>query len=121
MLSLPTTVFVLTVALVGIAKADAIVSCEIHSKFSCSTARCDSVASSVANRIDLERGTYSRCDSRGCDDYNAVISRSGDFLNIALPEHGMLAKVSTIDGGFLEVVTVGLSTLISSGTCVQAK
>jgi hypothetical protein len=115
-------VVVLTTALAGCsASANASVRCVIQPKYSCSPEGCESVKPSVSIRIDPERGTYSRCDFKGCDDYAAAISRSGDFVNVALPERGMLAKVSTSDGGFVEIVTLGLGTLVSYGTCTAAE
>jgi hypothetical protein len=53
----------------------------------------------------------------GCDDYDALISRSGDFVNVALPEHGRLAKMSQSDGGFVEVATLGTAALVRYGHC----
>ena len=115
-------VVVLTTALAGCsAPAYASVRCAIQAKYSCSPEGCEGVKPSVSSRIDLERGTYSRCDTKGCEDYAAAISRSGDFANVALPERGMLAKVSMSDGAFVEIVTLGLGTLVSYDTCTAAE
>lgn len=94
----------------------ATVKCQITQKYNCSSNSCENVVPTITSHIDTKGSTYSRCDAKGCDDYRASVTKSGDFINIALPERGMLAKIS-IDNGFVEVATVGLTTLISYGVC----
>ena len=72
----------------GAREAGAGVRCDADAKFSCSPAGCETAAPGATARIDPERRVYSRCDARGCDEYDALISRSGDYVNVALPEHG---------------------------------
>jgi hypothetical protein len=93
------------------------VRCDVDAKFSCGPRGWEGVAPGTSARIGPERWVYSRCDARGCDDHDALISRSGDFVNVALPEHGMLAKLSLSDGGFVEVATLGTAALVSYGRC----
>ena len=73
----------------------------------------------ITNIIDWEQKTYSRCDAKGCDTYPAQISQSGLFYNIGVPQHGLLAKVWANSQApmFVENFTLGLSTLVSHGTC----
>jgi hypothetical protein len=102
----------------GAREAGASVRCDVDAKFSCGPRGCESAALGVTARIEPERRVYSRCDARGCDDYDdALISRSGDFVNVALPEHGMLAKLSLSDGAFVEVAALGTAALVSYGRC----
>jgi hypothetical protein len=99
-------------------EAGATVRCDVDAKFSCGPAGCGSVAPGVTARIDPERRFYAWCDARGCDKYSgALVSRSGDFVNVALPEHGLLAKLALSDGAFVEVATLGTTTLLSYGRC----
>ena len=91
--------------------------CDVKQKFLCNQTGCQSTAPTIFSRIDTDQRTYSRCDQKGCDDYQAAISRSGDFMLIALPERGLLAKVSLSNGGFLEVATLGLDAYVSYGQC----
>jgi hypothetical protein len=38
-------------------------------------------------------------------------------VNVALPEHGMLAKLAPSNGAFVEVATLGTAALVSYGRC----
>lgn len=91
--------------------------CDISVKFNCEPTGCAPSERTVFNMIDPDRGIYARCDMEGCDEYLATMSVSGDHVNIALPERGMLAKIALDDGAFVEVATLGMSTLVSFGTC----
>ena len=68
--------------------------CEIATKNACGETGCRPGNITVWNLIDLEARRYSRCDRKSCDHYPANISVSGLFYNIAVPERGMLAKLS---------------------------
>jgi hypothetical protein len=104
--------------LLGIAdSASAAVRCDFSEKYRCFAGGCTPANLSVFIRLDHEAGTYERCDTRGCDSYTATYNRSGEFVNVALPERGVLAKLSLGDGKFLEVATLGLDTLAGFGTC----
>jgi hypothetical protein len=94
--------------------------CDITTKFACSsTGGCQANTLGVFNRIDLDRCKFSRCDSRGCDDYDAVIQRSGEFILIDVPGRGIFAKLSTDGSEFVEVTSLGTSILASFGSCRQ--
>lgn len=65
-------------------------------------------------------GKYSRCDSVGCDTYDARISKSGQFLEIEVPGHGVLAKLDLDTLKFLEVVTLTTDVVyLSWGYCSE--
>lgn len=95
------------------------VRCDITAKFACSSTGCQPNRLGVFNRIDLDRRKFSRCDSRGCDDYDAVIQRSGEFILIDVPGRGIFAKLSTDGSEFVEVTSLGTSILASFGSCRQ--
>lgn len=97
--------------------ASAQVTCTIASKFSCGPQGCKQGTPTIVIRVDEERQQYSRCDAKGCDDYAAVFSRSGMFVNISMPKNGVMAKMTEDGPSFLEVVTVMDVPLISFGTC----
>ena len=69
------------------------------------------------NVVDLDRKTIARCDSAGCDTYDATISESGIFLNIAVPLNGLMAKLTPATGEFVEVVTLVGQVYTSFGSC----
>jgi hypothetical protein len=92
--------------------------CSIVEKMTCVQGKgCQTIENKIVIRIDAERKIYSRCDSSGCDDFSAQFSVSGQFLNIALPANGMLAKVSIDGSSFTELATQGTSVLLSFGSC----
>ncbi|CAN7198061.1 hypothetical protein [Ensifer adhaerens] len=96
--------------------------CDISSKHVCEASPgCQSAKLAVFNRIDLQMRTFSRCDSKGCDKYDAVFSASGAFLNIAVPEKGLMAKLDMTEGRFSEVVTLAGQVYVSFGSCTVEK
>ena len=110
----------LTIAIAALATpvaAQGVHECRITQKLSCAAGDgCSPVAISTWNVVDFTRQTYSRCDQKGCDSYPASFHRSGAFTIIDVPRRGMVAKIANT-GGFLEVVTIGLDSLVSHGTC----
>jgi len=86
-------------------------------KFQRTGARCARALTLVFNRIDVDRGTYSRCDASGCDEYDAVLRSSGIFTLIEVPGRDILAKMSHDGSLFLEVVTLVTDVYVSFGSC----
>jgi hypothetical protein len=93
--------------------------CDITTKFACGSAGCQANKLGVFNRIDFDSRKFSRCDARGCDDYDAIIQRSGEFILIDVTGRGMFAKLSADGSEFVEVTSLGISILASFGTCSQ--
>jgi hypothetical protein len=90
--------------------------CSIGTKHHCEAAAgCQQIDNTISVRIDFDRKNYSRCDANGCDRYDVQIWQSGPYYNIGLP--GALAKVSSDDRSFVEVLTSALQTFISFGKC----
>ena len=61
-------------------------------------------------------GSYQRCDAKGCDSYQPKVSYSGIWTNIAIPENGMMARI-TADGQYMEVATLNDMALVYHGQC----
>ena len=94
--------------------------CEITAKHYCTADRgCSATPTPVFNRIDVDRGTYSRCDASGCDEYDAVLRSSGVFTLIEVPGKDILAKMSRDGSMFLEVVTLATDVYVSFGSCSE--
>jgi hypothetical protein len=105
---------------VALAPADAasqVLRCDVTSKFKCAESGCDKVTAGMWNIVDFPRQTISRCDSKGCDTYNAQFATSGAYINIALPANGMLAKLSSNGTMFMETATVMATAFVSFGSC----
>jgi hypothetical protein len=92
--------------------------CAIKETFVCEAgAACRALPAEVWNVIDTAGSSYARCsDSRGCDNYDARVSYSGDFVNIEVPGRGITATVSR-GGAFHEVASILHSVLVSFGIC----
>ena len=102
--------------MVGMARAETI--CTVTEKLQCSQGYgCQSVKNKIVVRIDMERQIYSRCDAKGCDEYQPKFTVSGKFINIAVPANGLLAKLTADGSSFTEVVTLGAVVLLSFGFC----
>lgn len=70
-----------------------------------------------------EGGTYFRCNIKGCDQYPVTVKQSGEFIQFT-PSQGqsMLFKVANGDtmvnnGEFIDVATLGVGAIISTGKC----
>lgn len=100
-------------------------SCFPTSRFDCGGGSCTPVAPATYYFVDYgtESGTYFRCDAKGCDPYPVKVNQSGEFTQF-IPSQGqaMLFKVATGDilgnkGEFVDIATLGIGTIISSGKC----
>ena len=91
--------------------------CEILQKYVCEAAGCKSVPAKVWNLVDAAKRIYARCDSNGCDKYDAQFSVSGTFINIDVLGRGLTAKVATDGSSFHEVATLTHVIYVSFGSC----
>lgn len=92
-------------------------------KFLCNALDCKKVEPKVFNLIggSSSEPTISRCDSIGCDTYDAIIDGSGDYKNIqSIEPKGFVFKMSynTFDKKYVEVTTLGLDTYVTYGYCM---
>lgn len=92
--------------------------CEVQSKQVCQPkSGCNPAPMAGFNKIDLDRRTFSRCDSLGCDDYQATFTTSGIFMNIDVVGRGLSAKLNISDNSFLETASMGDAVYVSFGKC----
>jgi hypothetical protein len=91
--------------------------CEISQKYICETTGCRTAPTNVWNLVNTTKKTYARCDRMGCDKYDALFSQSDVFVNIALPERGVIAKMAVDASSFHEVTTLAHSVYVSFGSC----
>lgn len=102
----------------GAGGAKAEITCNINEKHNCAPGQgCKPAKVTIVVRMDPQKGSYSRCDAKGCDTFKAQFSRSGVFVNVALPTKGLIAKMSVDGSMFLEVATLTDIALISYGSC----
>jgi hypothetical protein len=80
-------------------------------------ASCSSMKPSVFLLVDEIQNKYYRCDNKPCDeyDYSSNISGIYNVIRPLPPKQGEI-KLSN-DGGYYEVVSLGLDLFISQGTC----
>jgi len=102
--------------MVGLARGETI--CTITEKLQCAQGHgCQSMKNTIVVRIDMERQIYSRCDAKGCDEYQPQFTVSGEFINIAVPANGFLAKLTNDGSSFIEVATLRTAVFLSFGFC----
>lgn len=100
-------------------------SCFPTNRFDCGGDSCTASAPATYYFVDYgtERGTYFRCDAKGCDPYPVEVTTSGEFTQFTPPQgQAMLFKVATGDvlgnkGEFIDIATLGTGAIISSGKC----
>jgi hypothetical protein len=108
----------IAVALVSRPVTAAPLQCTFDHKLECDHRGCEPVAvAGIWNRIDQERGSYTRCSRRGCDVYVAGFRQSGAFTVIDLPGINVMAKLSAAEGNLVEVEILGMNVAISYGSC----
>ena len=77
---------------------------------------CEAVAPSTWVEVNLEAQTYARCDAKGCDPYDAVVTRSGIWRIVEVPGHATFAKIAD-DGLIVDVASLNRTVLVSYGKC----
>ena len=102
-------------SLIALAATSALI-CQPTAKNVCSGGRCVAVQVTTWAQVDPARQTYSRCDPRGCDTYDATLSQSGVFETVEVPTRALIARIGP-NGEFLEVATLGTDAYISHGSC----
>jgi hypothetical protein len=98
--------------------------CDISTKYVCEVNGCKSVPATGWNVINQAKGTYARCDAKGCDVLDARFSEAGAFLNIQVGP-STIAKMTLIDvplaelkaNSFHEVATQFHAVYVSFGSC----
>lgn len=100
-------------------------SCFPQSRFNCTTDGCKPYVPATFYFVDygVDRGTYFRCDAKGCDPYPVTVTQSGIYTQFS-PNGGqaMLFKVTSSDevgtkAEFVDVATMGTGTIVSFGKC----
>lgn len=86
----------------------------------CTKDDCNVVEPKVFNLLGgtSSNPTFSRCDTQGCDTYDASLDVSGNYKNIQPnTPRGMFLKMSynTTNKEYIEVVALGLETYTSYG------
>ena len=90
--------------------------CDAARLIVCNEGQCQEAPPSVWLIVDFDRKTYSRCDSKGCDQYQMMALPSGIFVNVVYNPSSIFK--ATADGSeYVEVTTLGLATYSQSGTC----
>ena len=96
--------------------------CIPSKKSYCSLEGCENVEPNVfilLGKTQKEDGLFlARCDNKPCDIYDVNLLQSGEFTTFETKEpHGILFRTSNLDQSFIEVVTLGTESFVSSGHC----
>ena len=90
--------------------------CRPKTKQVCQSDGCKTVPALVWLRLKPETGSYSRCDSQGCDKYEGKVSHSGSWTTIDVSERALLARLAG-GGSYVEVAAQGDAIYVSHGQC----
>jgi hypothetical protein len=95
--------------------------CEVREKHQCAPqSPCRPIPSTVRLELDPATGAYSRCDAKGCDRHRSIVSRSGVWVNFAIPGSATFARVGD-DGSVVEVAALNSTVLVGYGRCRQSR
>ena len=95
--------------------------CTPKTRLDCVGTNCTQSKPIVYLILDRSNKTFSRCDTKGCDSYDANFGSGGIFTNIQ-PRNpsGMMIKVLG-NREYIEMVTIGLSTVFQDGRCSEIR
>jgi hypothetical protein len=93
--------------------------CTPKTPLDCDGTNCTESQPVVYLILDRANKTLSRCDTKGCDTYDAFFGSSGLYTNIQ-PRNptGLMVKVLG-NREYIEMATIGLSTVFQHGSCIE--
>lgn len=98
------------------------IKCEMASATLCEIQGCRAIAPQISiylasyEQHGKQDGYYYRCAKDGCAAYEPVVSRSGKYLIFALPNNGLIVRVSP-GMAVTDVATLADAVLINRGRC----
>lgn len=95
--------------------------CTPKTRLDCDGTNCTKSQPVVSLILDRPNKTFSRCDTKGCDSYDAIFGSSGIYTNIQ-PRNpsGMMIKILG-NREYIEMATIGLSTVFQNGSCAEVR
>jgi len=95
--------------------------CTPKTRLDCDGTNCTQSQPVVYLILDRTNEIYSRCDTKGCDIYDANFGSGGIYTNIqARDPNGAMIKVLG-NRQYIEMATIGLSTVFQSGSCTEIR
>lgn len=95
--------------------------CTPKTRLDCGRTDCIQSEPVVYLVLDRPNKTFSRCDKKGCDSYDSIFGSSGMYTNIQSRDpRGMMVKVLG-NREYIEMVTIGLSTVFQNGNCSEIR
>lgn len=93
--------------------------CTPKTRLDCDGTNCTQSQPVVYLILDRPNKTFSRCDTKGCDAYDAIFGSSGIYTNIQ-PRNpsGMMIKVLG-NREYIEMATIGLNSIFQNGSCSE--
>lgn len=83
----------------------------------CSKDKCDESDSKVWIKINFKEGTYSRCDSKGCNNRLMSYFESGVYTRVQVNGAGTMVTVLNDGTEYSSAVSFGTSFILSFGSC----
>lgn len=93
--------------------------CTPKTRLDCDRTNCTQSQPVVYLILDRQNKTYSRCDTKGCDSYDAIFGSNGIYTNIqaSSPTGGMIKVLGNRE--YIEMTTIGLDSIFQNGSCVE--
>ena len=92
--------------------------CSVEHRMQCAGGRCEPGSTQPGwLSVDFPARTYSRCDPKGCDRYEAGVRVSGAFTTIDLAGRATFLKIVNDGSQFIEAASIGVSVIIATGRC----
>jgi hypothetical protein len=95
--------------------------CTPKTRLDCNGTNCTQSQPVVYLILDRPNQTFSRCDTKGCDTYDALFGSGGIYTNVQPRDpRGMMVKVLG-NREYIEMATIGLNTVFQSGSCSEIR
>ncbi|MEK6710862.1 MAG: hypothetical protein AABZ64_09815 [Nitrospinota bacterium] len=104
----------------GLASRAPLWRCEPARKFACEREGCAEEGDRAWLALDFARGTYRRCDRRGCETHPMAHRVSGIFTLIDLAGGGAFLKAVNDGSAYVEAVSEKSGVVLSFGACAPA-
>lgn len=90
--------------------------CSPATKQICTSRGCEGGPATVWSEVTPSSGALRRCDTKGCDAYQAEVTHSGIWTTLGPPENTLMFRL-TAKGDYLEVATSMDMVVIYRGKC----
>ena len=92
--------------------------CKFASAHICNDVECRTGPNIIEVSWNPSTSEYRRCDKKGCDSYEPMVSLSDSYTILSFPENGMMTKISD-RGDITEIATLMNTAFVKHGQCTS--